>query len=160
MTRYLRSIRRSRWAPPDWLDPNQGDLPADALADLHTYRNALSVWVADSPEDTDRIIIALAATRDDVQHVDFAVFDDATLADAGIVIESRSGETPDDEVNRLHCNIERLTVRQVAALAAAIARGDHERRMPGSIRDGLTDALQSGRLDANRMSDRLLADLR
>ena len=157
MPQYLRSIRQGRWRAPSWL--RCGEVQADALGDLATVDNQLSVYRVESQQDINRITIALAATRDNLQNVDYAVFDDAEFENIGIQISQSPGKTPDQVVNELHHDISNLTARQTAALAAIIARGKIERRPRGEIRDGMQAAMRCGALDYKAMKEHLLSKL-
>ena len=93
MPRFLRTIRQSRWQAPKWPHPGSDAVKADALADLQTVNNLLSVYMVESIRDIHRITVALAATRDNLQNVDYVVFDDTGLQDIGIAA-TRSPATP------------------------------------------------------------------
>lgn len=61
----LRAIRKAkRYKNPDlsWL--GQDELQADAMQDLKTDSNSISVWhIVDDQSNKERIVAALAATR-------------------------------------------------------------------------------------------------
>ena len=156
MPQYLRSIRQGRWELPQWPDANSGDVQADALRDLYTDKNKLSVYRADSQNDIDRITVALAATRDNLQNVDYAVFDDAEFQRIGLKITPSPGSTPVSIVNNLHHDIIQLTARQVVSLATIIAGGKKGRRLPKDIRDDLRRAIKCGEVNKSEMKERLL----
>ena len=110
----MRTTRQARWLKyPDleWL--SQDDIQSDALLDLRTEDNKLSVYKVENEADTERVIIALAATRENLSNLDYAVFEDSTLASTDITISQQNGETPDAEVNKLHYDLTNLTVRKL-----------------------------------------------
>ena len=160
MPQYLRSVRQGRWQPPDWLPPDQNEVQADALRDLATDNNVLSVYLAESQQDIDRIIVALAATRDNPQNVDYAIFDDEEFLGAGIETIETEGATPDRRVNELHRDLGKLTARQLSALASMIAKGRILRRPRSQVRRGIRAAILSGVLDENSINERLRSRLR
>ncbi len=83
----MRVVRQARWykyPELDWLP--DGGLQADALGDLQTSGNALSVYRVENETDRERVIVALAANRDNLANLDYAIFDDAGLASIGIAI--------------------------------------------------------------------------
>ncbi len=128
MTRYLQVVRQRRWAVfPDiaWLTP--GELQADAMLDLQTRGNRLSAYRVDSQAVVERVVAALAANRDHVANLDYAIFDDDELLEQPIEITQSPGETPDETANVLHNHIGELTVGNVALLAKVIASGDQTR---------------------------------
>ena len=61
----------------DWDEWGDGDIQSDALLDLRTQDNALSVFRVDEGAGIGRIVTALAATRENLSHLDYVVFDDA-----------------------------------------------------------------------------------
>lgn len=167
MPQYLRSVRRGRWELPQWLSPSRGDhqadalcdLQADALGDLATRGNKLSVFRVESDQDIDRITVALAATRDNLQNVDYAVFDDAELQGIGIHIRQSPGKTPAYQVNELHYDFFQLTARQTADLAAIIAKGNIARRPRFEIKESMRLAIQGGELDQEAIKKSVLSQL-
>lgn len=94
----LREIKRPRWLKREelpWLA--EGELQADVLADLKTNDNRLSVWSIDDQKlNLDRVIAAVAVTRDHIEKLDYALFQDDTLSALSIQIEPTKGTTPDE----------------------------------------------------------------
>ena len=161
MTQYLRLVRQRRWATfPDieWIAPEETQ--ADALLDLQTRNNRLSVFRVDSDNDIQRVVVALAASRDHVANIDYAVFDDDELIAQGIGITQTVGETPDKTANMLHHDIHNLTVRQIELLARTIALADHTRIHRRDIQTMLRDALQSGDLEPDVVRPGVLTRIR
>lgn len=160
MPSFLRTVRQSRWQAPDWLSPGVDAVKADALADLQTVNNLLSVYLAETSHDIDRITVALAATRDNLQNVDYVVFDGKGLQDIGIAAMRSPGNTPDYLVNEMHYDIGKLTARQTADLATVIITGKLGRRQRMAIKAGMKRAIQCGDLDDTAMKEQLLRQLR
>ena len=159
MPNYLRSIRQSRWNTPDWLAPSPNQIQADALKDLNTKSNLLSVYLAESPQDIDHITIALAATRENVQNLEYALFNDATFQDIGIAISQSPGRTPDWTVNQLHYDLGKLTATQILAVATTVAKGEIRRKQSKDIGRGLRTAIKNGALDTGTINQTLLAKI-
>ncbi len=71
----LRKIKKAKWYKHEaipWL--KEGELQADALADLKTTDNNLSFWIVeDDRSNLDRIITALAANCQYVTNIDFVL---------------------------------------------------------------------------------------
>ena len=149
--------RRTRWLRyPDltWLE--DGEVQADALLDLKSEGNKLSVYRVEREEDAERIVVALAANRDNLAVMDYALFTEASLVTANISIVKQAGETPNDEVNRLHYNLSDLTVRRLAKLAEVVSAGEHTRILRKEIRTKLFRALDAGVLDRGKLKPWLL----
>lgn len=93
----------------DWEDPRKdepwlgkNDLRADALRDLTTEGNKLSIYEVSEGVPIPRILAALAARRDNAVKLDFIVFALAVLDEIGIAYQRVSGDTHDDAVNTCH----------------------------------------------------------
>lgn len=160
MPRFLRVTRRGRWEiypQIPWLPP--GEIKADALRDLQTSGNVLSIYRADDESAVNRICLAIAATRQTVGALDYAVFDGNELPPIGIEPTPTTGETPDPEVNGLHYDLTMLTVEKVRQLARVVADGEHVRIPKKSIEISLRSALRSDSLDRNVIKSELLEKL-
>ena len=148
MPRFLRVTQRGRWEVypvVPWLRP--GELQAGVFLDLRTDRNALSVYRADSDEDALNIGVAIAATRRSFGNLDYATIEESELTSIGITPAQTEGATPNSEVNRLHCDLNLLTMDKIIQLARAVSRGEHRRIDTKSIRILLRSAFQSGEFD-------------
>ena len=157
MSRFLRVVRQGRWLRfPDipWLPV--GELQADALSDLKTEKNGLSVYRVEGDGDRERIIIALAATRDNPGNLDYVLFDDANMLALGIKAEYEEGTTPDQSANKLHWELRNLTANHLSGLATILAAGEHERVQEKDIKAWLQDALRSSDLQRSAMKPKLL----
>lgn len=75
MAFILRKLdRKASFYLPDWLD--EDDAQADALSSLRTKDNRLSVWrIDDDRGNLRRVVAALAAGRDFLDKLDYAVID-------------------------------------------------------------------------------------
>lgn len=63
MAYYLRAINRENWPEPED-KATIYDLDADALNDLKTQNNSLSVWYAENEYDVNNAILAYLASMD------------------------------------------------------------------------------------------------
>jgi hypothetical protein len=74
----LRSIRKAKWHKnPDlsWL--SQDELQADAMQDLRTDSNTISVWhILDDQSNKERIVAALAAARQFAVQFDYFLLEE------------------------------------------------------------------------------------
>ena len=123
MPLLLHSVRENRWFKEDaapWLE--RGDVPADAVSDLRTTGNELSVWELESDRSNlKRIVCALALGRSEITASGYVVFDSAPLAgiDIGISAE-KPGGTPDKGANKWHRDLTNLSGNKLVALTRAI----------------------------------------
>ncbi len=161
MPLILRTIRKAKWYrndPLPWLSPDE--LQADALVDLNTKGNALSVYLVkeDDAEALERLVTALAANRDSIKELDYALFADDILSEIGIKISAVGGNTPDSVVNTWHRDLTELSASKIMRLADAIRKGARIKRIPGKrIRGLIIDALAANRVDRAKL--RLGADV-
>ena len=105
---------------PTWLGSD--DVPADPLGDLSTLDNKLSVWyVDDAQQNLGRVSAALAAGREKIDKLDYALIDIDTLTRLGIESKKTPGESPDDHANKnWHYDLHRLSGKALTSLAKAI----------------------------------------
>ena len=165
MSLVFRKIKKSKWYKNDgvpWLATN--DLQADALADLKTTGNALSVYFVDrsDKEDLDRVVTALAATRERIEEVEYALFEESALSEIGIKVATAEADTPDAVVNTWHRHLVEMSANKIMELAYIIRNeGKKERVLGKRIRDMLIDALISKRIDRGRikLNSKTTADL-
>ena len=157
MAKFLRMTRQGRWLKyPDLEWMSQHDIQSDALNDLQTKDNTLSVYRVVSGEDTERVVVALAANRRNLANMDYAVFEDVALASIPVNITQQMGETPDEKVNRLHYDITDLTVESIAQLAKVVSSGRHDRIPKKKIETELRRSIRAGILDRDKLEPQLL----
>lgn len=162
MQRFLRVTQRGRWEVYPviaWLQP--GEMQANVFLDLRTERNALSVYRADSDEDAIKVGVAIAATRRNNGDLDYAIIEESELTAIGITPTQTEGATPSSEVNRLHCDLNFLTMDNLIQLAHAVSRGVHNRIRRRRMERLLRSAFRSGDFDVpDKISAAMLTKLR
>lgn len=153
-------IRQGRWLThPDvpWLPP--GELQSDALLDLQTKGNSISVYEVRTGGDEDRIVDALAANRGKLDVFDYAIFEDTRFTQFGVTVMPCEGETPDASVNALHHELRNVTVRQLAAAADAVSSGTKRRILRKVVRSRLIQAIDNGVLRREGLNPQLRTEL-
>jgi hypothetical protein len=155
-------IRKGRWYDPEdasWVPPD--DIRADVLNDLRTDGNVLSVFsIAEDRSNLNRVLAALAATRERIANVDYALFDEQTLSAMGLTMTPSPGVTPDEQVNRdCHRDIIQLSAHKVANLAVRIQRDAtlcrHEEE---DVKALVVEGLEAGRIQRQSPSMKLRQD--
>ena len=141
-----------------WLAPDE--LQAAALFDLRTDGNDLSVYEVRDKADEERVVTALAATRDNPQEYGYAVFEGEELSALGVRSVFSDGGTADDRVNGMHRNLIHLTAKQLADLARVISQGEYTRILRKRMQSLIIDALESGTLVEERINDKLRVRIR
>jgi hypothetical protein len=137
----------------DWLSPN--DLRADALRDLETEQNTLSIFEVDegSGISASRILAAMAARCSNLAKADFVVFDSAIFGELGIALERVEGETFDAGVNARHMNLVQLTAGKLADFGSRIrSGGDKKRYTKKDVRELIRDSVARGFIDASQLT--------
>jgi hypothetical protein len=159
----LRTIRKSRYYQQPWLDA--GVMHADPLVDFNTRDNCLSLWVIEAEErNLDRVLAAIAGTREAAQNIDYALLASHALEEIGIGLESVAGVTPDSEANAAwHRNTTALTANQVVKLAQAVfARPEaRQRRSDREIKLLLISGVKNNQLspDALKLAPKVREEL-
>ena len=163
MPLYLRKIDSKRvWdndEPLPWLA--EDDIQADPVTDLKTSNNILSVfYVTDKTTGLDRIVAALAATRNSINHLDYILFDERLLLELGIKIARKTGETPDEQVNDWHRDLIELSGFKLVKLVKLIfTKGTigriQERRVKQLIKNS-TDSGWLSRKDKIKLKDPII----
>lgn len=160
MPYFLRQINKSKWyrnPGVSWL--GEGELQADALRDLKTTGNELSVYyVQEGETNLVQIITALAAGRDSVANFDYALIGQEIVTALQIKVKQSSGETLDATVNEWHRDLCELSADKLMDLARAIENEADKRRILGkTILGHLGEAIRSGRIDRDRLKPQLKA---
>jgi hypothetical protein len=154
----LRKIRRSKWFATEWLSPDE--LQADALGDLRTQNNELSVWlVADDKSNLTQVVAALSLSADQVSIVEYALIDLDILADKGFDIVENTGQTPFTTANHWHRDLVELSTGKVFELVTLVKAAEKERCRDKETLVYITDAIESGTVDVSKISDKLQASL-
>ncbi len=161
MTVIFRKLNQKRyWDNVPWL--GQGDTQADATKCLATTDNSLLVFVLDEPDKKlERIVAALASTRDYLTIFDLAMFPEDILKECGIKRNKNQADTPDLEVNGWHENLIELTMSKVALLASAIKRsGQIKRYNEKKVETTIKNSLSNNFIDPEQIKPKLADSLR
>jgi hypothetical protein len=98
-----------------------GDVPADALGDLSTSQNTLSVWeVAPDRSNLERVVRAVAIGKNKVDSAGWVLFDAELLPALNIGVKAVPGETTDEGANSWHRDLVDLSGLKLVALAKTI----------------------------------------
>jgi hypothetical protein len=155
----LRKIKRSNWfSAGDWLRANE--LQADALGDLASKNNELSVWfVSDDNSNLTEVVAALSLSCDYVSIVDYALIDMDLLSSQGFDIAENRGTTPFEGANHWHRDLVRLTARKVLELAELVKQARQERCRDKEALSYVAQAIRSGNVDVSKIRPALQQSL-
>jgi len=157
----LRRIRRARWyEDAAWLPI--GNTKADALSDLSTEGNKLSVWVIEDDLSNLHFVLAgLAAERELLSNLDYALVEYRSIEQSGMDLEQEEADTPVRAANGYHRDMFHLSAENIAQLVSLI-KGNPDRRVRVQWQDVgrlLDHALSLGIVDRNKMKPELLDEL-
>jgi hypothetical protein len=164
MALCVRKLDRKReWDDPrkdePWLGAN--DLRADALRDLTTEGNKLSIWKITEELPLPRILAALAAKRENLVKLEFILFDFAVLGELGIAHEQVNGDTHDSVVNGCHIDLIQLTARKVSEFGARIrAARKPERYLDQKVAPLIQASVDSGFIEWNLLKPNVAAKIK
>lgn len=135
-----------------WLSAEE--LQADAIGDLRSSDNKLSLYLIDEADDAEtlRVVAALAANRERIANVDFALVDVEHLRSIDVSIEESSGDTADSHVNSLHRDLIKLSATQIFKLANHIYDKQLLKRInQGKVEESIKSSLRAQQLDISRV---------
>lgn len=113
----MRRTKFNKWiAPePEWL--REGEIPADPIFGLQTESNKMSVWVVgNGGASIERIVSALAAKGQKLQKFEYVLLNSEKVAGIGIKILQIEGESPDNELNKLHRDLVEISGQKLLKL--------------------------------------------
>ena len=159
-------LRLVKWV--NWLDRSgegwigAGDIPADPLSDLRTEENGLSFWQIESNKSNlERVLAANAAVKDRPANMDFIVFEDKALKDAGIEYHRSPGETPDQEINsKYHYEANRISADKLVKMAKTIYDNWKPDRLDESeVKGAICNSYARGWFDLSKVNRKLRGGL-
>jgi hypothetical protein len=157
----LRKIRKKRWYGEDsepWLQCHE--IQADALGDLGTSCNVLSVWlIEDNLSNLEQVVAALASSGDSVSNFDYVAINIELLFTIGIEIEKIEGNTPYLEANKWHRDLIKLTVCKIAKLADLMFKSEKKRIPEKKVLALLKDAETKSLLDRKLLKEGIIRKL-
>lgn len=131
----------------------------DALA----REGKLSVWKVADQDDLDRILAAVATTRNTLANVDFPCFSDERLDDLGVKPQNspEHGTTADETVNGWHYELTEVSLRRLADLVFLLLESAPAQRKPWKEIEALvTRGIQQGWINIDKVDPTLRSKLR
>lgn len=147
MAFVLRKVEnKRRWDKDqdlDWMPT--GDVPADCLLDLRTENNLLSVWeLDDSQSNLNRVIAALAAQRQNLAKLEYAVVRKSKLSFDTGKIKKSAGDSPDVKANNeWHFDVTDLSGSNLVEFAKSIwTNGEVARLSKSEVKKLVAEAVR------------------
>ena len=160
MTFIFRKLNQKRhWDGAQWL--SVGDVQSDVTKCLRTEKNTLSVYVLEKPEvQMDRVVAALALTRDSVAHLDLAIVPEALLDTCEIKRVRVKANTPDSLVNEWHLDLVELTVCKIAKFASSIKnKGEIQRIFESNVEVAIQQSLATDFIAVEKINEKMIQSL-
>lgn len=163
MPLILRKIRKPKWYKNPGVPWLKGeDLQADALGDLNSKDNKLSVWlIEDNRSNLERVIAALASTCDSPTNIDIVLLEQNVLDKLSIRWLTTIGDSCDDEINKaFHIDLIQLTATKLFEFAGQIQQnGTKTRFLEKHVVQMLTKQISTGNISRDKIKQTLLDDI-
>jgi len=154
----LRTIKRGRWLEAPAGKP--GRAPGDALLDLQTRDNKLSVWVIeDDGSNLDEVVGSIALSREALSHLDYVTFELDMVAKLGLDVRESEGATPVLAANRWHREVVELSAEDVAELADDLFRRERARVREAEVKSIVAQLLGGAQVDVAQLDPNMFAAL-
>lgn len=166
MPQVVRKLQKKLWidkevaAGEGWLE--QGSVCADALKNFVTLENKLSVFSVESNDHLLKVISAIVASpkASYVCDTDYVIFDHAIIEHLEIESEVTPGDTLDEEVNKLHVDLARLSGNSLVRFAEALQDTGTLGRIPKKVlARALKEKIDAGILDKSKLSQDFLSSV-
>lgn len=160
MALLLRVVSKPKWMRPEWMDT--ADVPADALADLKSGGNRLSVWRVEADKSNLHVVLtAVASNRERLDKLDYTLIDESLFSAINIAFVDADGVSAHTSANvALHRDLIQLTVARIAKLAEQMMPLERFRLSEKEVKRLLIAGLGSGELDQTKIDRRLLEQLK
>lgn len=155
MSRYLRMIASiERWDGTKVVNRDKAFLTGDIIADLRTIDNKLSVWRADTQEDINDAVVALALGKDKLCKINYIFIEKSDLDKIGIDIAECLGDVKgvDETILSKHSDLIELDYWMLGFLAENMANSakNEEKRITKTKKD--VERLLNEYKDNNRIN--------
>ncbi|MBQ7560978.1 MAG: hypothetical protein IJS99_03955 [Synergistaceae bacterium] len=164
MSLLVRKIARGKW-PDECICPLE-QLRADAISDLRTSGDTLSVWKIDNINDMDTAVLALSASSktEKIENISVVWMDEEDLKNKKINLDcSQKGDTVVIDLQDKHVNLVRLNYSFLGIVASLIMqklKQDNFRRFTKSqVEKLLVQAYKANRIPQEACSEKLFQTL-
>lgn len=165
MAYLVRKVSRAKW-PDDMCNPSE--IPGDAISELRTTKNTLSLWRIEDESDLKSAALALAASSSTskIEQVSVVWIPEELFAKNGIQLDDSSpGDTVVFDLANTHrdlCNVTYSTLGDVAQIIMnAIVKEGHYRRFKKSeIKEALVKAYTEERIKEEKCQKELIEEIK
>ena len=155
MSLLIRKIDKGRWLQNDIV--NGEDVSADAITNcLKTSGNTVSTWRIGNEAQIDDAVLAIVSAHQHLDAIDVVWISQDQLSEYGIIMQDTPGLTPVVDLVDNHVDIAKLTYKALGTVAHCIVKSFSDKNVKrytrGSLKKLLRTAIESGRLDAERIA--------
>jgi hypothetical protein len=122
------------------------------LGDFQSKHNKISLYKVADETEAERVATALACTRMKIQDIGYLVVPMTEFEGLELIRSDVPGETPDEHVNSLHFDVERLCIENVGRLVNLYWKQPRIPRMTArEVERRIRVGLEAGNIDQNTM---------
>jgi hypothetical protein len=161
MALYVRKIELGKWESPDSCLPK---LRADAIADIRTYEDALSVWMIEDQKNIDDAVLALAMSTKatSIDRIRVVLFSEGEVD--GFEIVSSKGDTAVASLSEFHRDISGLTYETLGKIASIILKKVIDEKYvtitKAKIKEIIRNARENNKIDETKLAVRMKEEIR
>jgi hypothetical protein len=158
MSLLIRKIDKGKWLQRDICQGE--DVPADAITNcLRTKHNTLSAWEITSENDIDEAVLAIVSGHQHLETIDVVPIDPGHLKENNIDCIRTDGLTPVRDLIKNHIDLSNLSYKKLGVIAYHIVDKIRDKKVrrytEGRLKAILNEAIEKGRLEADKLSDSL-----
>lgn len=159
----------NKWDGSKIVNREDAYICGDAFSDLKTTENRLSVWKADTKDDINDAIVALALNRDSVCKINYFLLNEEKLAEMGIdIVNDQEGIAKgllDSTVLKKHRDLTDIDYWRLGFLAEymlQLAKTEDNRNVVSKleVKKLLIQYKEANKIDPGLMNARLKEDLK
>lgn len=166
LIRLLSSI--SRWDESKTIHRTDATICGDAITDLRTTDNRISVWKADTDEDIDDAMVAMALNRDNASKMVCLLLNEDDLKELDIDVMSDEEGKADGlmgdilQKHRDLVEIDYLRLGSLAELMIGLAKKSENRKelTGGQVKNLLNDYKKKKKIDVDSINKKLKDNLK
>ena len=165
--KFIRMISSvHKWDGTNRVKREDATICGDAISDLRTTGNKLSIWLGDNDEDIDDALVALALARSNVQKIVCLGLDENELSKMQITAETESGKVGGlgEAILRKHRNLVDIDYKRLGMLAEYMSRlasdkQNHIEYLKKGIKELLDKYEREGKIDKSKVGQGIKNDM-
>lgn len=153
MPMIVRKVTVKNWVSEefDWLEP--GAIEADAVTDLKTTQNKLSIFFVEDEDEAKLAVAMVAVTAKETKHFGYALIPLEVWQALNLETEEENATTPHALVNSWHRNVIKLSSDRLVALAKAIKKHTPIYFYPDVLAEVLSRSISDNSIQLNQVQD-------